>query len=133
MTSLFYKIVGEFGEFRKSAGNSAKRVRFHIDGTERGILSVGKLSAPVKDGIATISLIGLDDGTYVPKLYLHGSFVSLEAIEKCGSSVSICRSDPALIRALALRAEELERRVSELEQRCGAFAEAISGKPLFAE
>ena len=133
MTSLFYKIVGEFGEFRKSAGENARRVRFHIEGAERGIISIGKLSAPVKDGVASICLTALEDGTYTPKLYQNGSLIPLEAIEKCGSSVSVCLSDPALLRGLALRAEELEKRVAELEKRCDGFGEAIEGKPLFGE
>ena len=133
MTSLFYKIVGEFGEFRKGTGTSAKNVRFHIDGKEGGILTVGKISAPLRGGVATLSLSALDDGTYVPKLYCRGELISLEAIEKCGCSVSICRSDPALARELALRTEALEARVGELERLCEGFREAIEGRPLFEE
>lgn len=133
MTSFFYKIIGEFGEFRKGSGGGTRNVRFHIEGKECGILTVGKISAPLKEGAASLSLCALDDGTYVPRLYSQGELFSLEAIEKCGSSVSIARSDPALIRSLALRVEALERRTSELEERCDGFSLAIEGKPLFEE
>lgn len=133
MTSLFYKIVEGFGEFRKGVGTGAKRVRFHIEGADGGILTVGKICAPVKAGIATLSLSSLDDGTYVPKLFAEGRLISLESVEKSGAALGISLTDPALVRALALRTEALEGRVGELEKLCEGFREAIEGNPLFEE
>ena len=133
MTSLFYKIIGNYGEFRKSSGSGADRVRIHIDGADGGIVGIGSLFAPLKGGAASLSLSKLKDGIYTPSLYLGGRLIRLEAVEKHGDSLKPCAFDPAMLRALALRTEALEERVKLLEEDSRRHEAAICGSSLFGE
>ena len=130
MTSLFYKIVDGFGEFRTSTGKGAERVRIHIDGADGGILSVGALSAPIKGGVASLSLSPLADGEYSPSLYRAGELIRLESISKCGGIISPEPSGGELLRRLAIRTEALEKRLDTLEERLLRDEGALYGEPL---
>lgn len=130
MTSLFYKIVDGFGEFRNATGKGVDRVRIHIEGADGGILTVGAISAPLKGGVASLSLSPLADGEYSPSLYLGGELIRLEGLSKCGGSISPEGSGGALLRRLAIRTEALEKRLASLEERLSQDEGALYGEPL---
>lgn len=130
MTSIFYKMIENFGEMRKITGSGSERVRIHIEGADGGILTIGNVSAPIKDGVARLSLHILADGEYTPTLCKDGGIFALETISKCGSRISAADGGD-LIRRIALRAEAIEDRLNDLERRCTEYEGAIYGKPLF--
>jgi hypothetical protein len=129
MTSIFYKLINNFGEMRKITGGGSDSVRIHVEGAESGIITVGNVSAPLKSGVARLSLLTLADGEYTPTLYKSGSITVLEALSKCGSRISAAGSG-ALLRRIALRTEALEERLEKVEERCASYESAIYGKPL---
>ena len=130
MTSIFYKMVSNFGEVRRITGCGADKVRIHTEGAENGIVTVGNVSAPIKDGVARLSLHTLADGEYTPTICNDGGIFVLEALSKCGSRIS-ASGDSELIRRIALRAEAIEERLDSLEKRCEKYEGAIYGKPIF--
>lgn len=130
MTSLFYKIVANFGECRRIVGNDTARVRLHIEGCEEGFVSVGGISAPIKEGVARLNLSPLADGEYAPSLHLPGGTVRLESISKRGTSLERASCDAELTRRLSLRLEALEERLSGLEETCAEHELAIKGEPI---
>ena len=131
MTSIFYKIVHNFGESRKIAGSGSENVHIHVDGADGGIITVGNISAPLKENIARISLHTLTDGEYTPTLYKDGELFALETISKCGNRISFTNDGSDMIRRIALRAEMIEKRLDNLEKRCAEHEGAIYGKPIF--
>ena len=131
MTSLFYKIVANFGECRRTVGNDAARVRLHIEGCDQGYVSVGSISAPIKEGVARLNLSVLADGEYSPTLHLPVGTVRLESIVKRGASVERTSCDAEMTRRLSLRLEALEERLAGLEQTCAEHELAIRGDAIF--
>ena len=130
MTSLFYKILDNFGECRGANGSDAKRVRVHTEGATDGFISIGALSAPLKGGTARLDLSPLADGEYAPTLHLDGSTVRLESIVKQGSNITVSRSDRMMLLTLAKRLEAAEERIAGLTALMEEHEEAIHGKPI---
>lgn len=133
MTSIFYKIVADFGELRKISGSGTDKVRVHIEGADNGILTLGRVSAPIKAGAAKLSLTPLADGEHRASLYVGGRLIELEPLAKLSDRISPRTPDAPLLRRLALRTEKLELELAALRERVAANERAINGPSLFGE
>ena len=131
MTSIFYKIVANYGEIRKIVGSGVDPVRIYIDGADEGVVAIGRLSAPLKGGRSRLSLSLADDGEQKCELYTRGGAIPLEPILKLGERLSTSAADTSLLRRLAVRTEELEAKLGDLISRVAECEGAIRGKPLF--
>lgn len=133
MTSIFYKIVADFGEIRKINGSGTDKVRIHTEGIDSGIVTVGKVSAPIRCGVAKLSLSSVPDGEMRVSVYSGTSLTELEPLSKTADRIAPRTPDAPLLKRLALRMEELELELADIKERVTKNERAIKGTSLFGE
>lgn len=131
MTEIIYKIRGDFGECRTFVEGDARSVKVAIIGADEGILVIGGRKRRLSGGVCYLSLEGIPDGDYTPKIIVGGEFITLERIRKTGDRISRPPLDLELISRLITLADRLEAKVDRLEEKVNSLTGKIEGQDLF--
>ena len=95
----------------------ASLVEICINGIKDGIVSIGPNSARLKDGVCRLSLSGILDGDYTPKLIAGEALIHLDEIRKVGNNLTRPSVKPEAFDKLSEKIERLIAAQSELEAR----------------
>lgn len=132
MTSILYKLRNNFGVIKRISDSGGTRLSIDILGGGNGRIEIGARHAAIVGGRGIISLEGMPDGEYTPRLYDEGGVSRLEAIVKEGGSVMPAPSDRALLSYITDRLEEIEGDYALLKEEIERI-KAREQKPLFAD
>ena len=129
-SKIKYQITGEYGLWQhyKSEGVLLEVL---IENVDDGYIQIDEVQSNIKDGVATLDLGVLKDGTYEPTLILDNRIVHLESIKKSDGTIAPPRTSESTVRRLLKRVKTLELTTDSLLERLAAIEEKMRTDVLF--
>lgn len=92
---------------------------------------IGTMALAVKDGRCTVSMKKLRDGTYDPYVLKEKRKFSVDGFSKTGTTVKLLPTPEERIRILMRKEMEIQKRISELDQKIRALSDKIAHTTIF--
>lgn len=126
MTRIVYKASDSDVRTASFTEGGASLVEICIDGISEGVVSIGHSAARLKNGICRLSLSGLMDGDYTPKLVINGEIIHLGEIRKIGNKLTRPPIKPEIVDKLTKRIDALELANREILQKLSLLEAKIN-------
>ncbi len=128
---ISYIIHHGVGEWERISQDSSDTLLLTFKPECSGAVDLGGAVFTVKNGDAEIPLNALPDGEYQPKLECEIGVYTAESFLKHGRSVSLPKTDEAVLRRLILRCYDLEKDRDALEERIARLETLCQGHNIF--